>query len=459
MASSFAGLSTAVTALHAQRRSLDIAGQNIANANTEGYSRQRVDLQSIGGTTVPAIWSTWQGAGAGVTIADVVRVRDAFLDARNRTEHAANAFTAAEQQAYGQVEQLVTEPSDTGLQAQLADVWAAWHDVANSPGDLAARSALLQQASTAADSLNSRHEGLGALWSATRDQLDALVTDVNTAAAAIADLNQSIVAAQAAELPSNELADQRDQLILNVADLVGATTRRHQDGSVDVLVAGSALVSGSSSRQLVAVGARRLEDQAAAPAALRWRDSGSAATVPSGQIASAVQTLGTTVPRYSDALDQVAARLASTVNAQHAAGYTLSGAAGGAFFAGTTAATIAVAVTNPAAVAASATPGGNLDGSNADALAALATVAGGADLTYRQLVAGLGATTHSVNQRAAIQARLTEAAGSAVASTSGVSLDEEMTNMLTYQRAYQAAARVVSTIDSVLDTLINHTGL
>jgi flagellar hook-associated protein 1 len=459
VSSSFAGLSTALSALAAQRRGLDAAAQNIANANTPGYSRQRVDLESVGGSVVPAIWSTWRGTAGGVAVADVTRIRDAFLDSRNRAEHAASAFTSADQQVYAQIERLVAEPSDTGLQAQLADVWAGWHDVANNPGDLAARSALLQQASTVAASLNSRHEGLAALWSATRDQVDALVADVNSTADTVAALNKSLVLAQAAGVPSNELTDQRDQAVLHLSDLTGATALRHADGSVDVLLSGAALVSGARSRQLAAAGARQLDNLAADPMALQWLDSGTAATVPSGQIAAAVQTLTATVPRYAGALDEVAAGLASTMNAQHAAGYDLSGTAGGTFYAGTTAASIAVAITSPAEVAASAVPGGNLDGGNADAMAALATAPDGADISYRQLVAELGATTHAVNQRAATQATLTEGAEAAVASTSGVSLDEEMANMLIYQRGYEAAARVMSTIDSVLDTLINHTGL
>jgi flagellar hook-associated protein 1 FlgK len=458
MSGSFSGLSTALSALTAQRRGLDVTGQNIANANTEGYSRQRVDLRSVGGSSVPAIYSTSHGAGGGVAVADVIRLRDAFLDARERTEHAGNAYLGNEQQVYGQIERLLTEPSDTGLQAQLADAWSSWHDVANRPGDLAARSALLQQAQTVAGSLNNVHEAFGGLWSAARDQLDALAGDVNTTAAAIADLNQAVVRAEASGLPANELADHRDQLVLHLADLTGATALRRDNGSVDILLAGSALVSGANARRLVPSGARRLDDQALDPAALSWADNGTPVTVPSGQIASTMQTLGVTVPRYSDALDAVAARLITTVNAQHAAGYTLNGGQGGAFYSGSTAADIAVVITDPAELAASSTPGANLDGGNAAALAALATAAGGADIGYRQLVADLGVKTQTVNQRASIQAALADAAGAAVASYSGVSLDEEMTNMLSYQRAYEAAARVMSTLDGALDTLINHTG-
>jgi flagellar hook-associated protein 1 FlgK len=452
--STFSGLNTALTALMAQRRGLDVAGQNIANANTDGYSRQRADLRSVVGTTQPAMYSTWQGTGSGVVVADVTRVRDAFLDARNRSERAQAAYLTNDQQVYGQVERLVTEPSDTGLQAQLADVWASWHDVANNPGDLSARSQL-QQSATVATTLNQSHQALSELWTTSRNQLDALVEDVNNTAGSVAELNQAVVRATAAGLPANELTDRRDELALHLADLTGASVQAQDDGSVRVLLGGQSLVSGPVARRLATAGAGQLDLQATNPVAVSWADSGSPATIPSGQLGSVLATLTGTVPTYSARLDTVAASLAATVNAQHAAGYDLAGTAGGAFFTGSTAASIAVAITDPALVAAAGTPGGNLDGGNADTLAGLASAAAGPDVSYRQLVADLGTTTHSVNQRASIQSALTDQAGAAVASYSGVSLDEEMTDMLSYQRAYEAAAKVMSTIDSTLDTLMN----
>lgn len=457
MAGTFSGLSTALTALTSNRRGLDVAAQNIANANTPGYTRQRADLESIGGTTVPAMWSVYQGAGDGVTVAGINRLRDAFLDARSNAEHAAAGFLTNEQQVYSQIEQLVSEPGDNGLQAQLADVWATWHDVGNNPGDLAARDTLLQQAQTVTNSLNSRHEGLSSLFTATRDQLSALATEVNDTAGQVAQLNQAIIAANGGGLAANELADQRDKLVLHLADLTGASVLRHDNGGVDVLLGGAALVSGGTVRSLAVTGAHALENEAAVPVTLRWQDNGVPALVPAGQVSSVLQSLTTTVPSYADQLDKVAAALANTVNTQHAAGYDLAGAAGGAFFSGTTAATIKVAITDPRLVAASATPGGNLDGGNADAIAGLANLASGPDLSYRELVANLGATAASVNQRAGVQSTLMDNADAAVAAVSGVSLDEEMTNMITYQRGFEAAARVLSTVDSMLDTLINHT--
>jgi flagellar hook-associated protein 1 FlgK len=180
-----------------------------------------------------------------------------------------------------------------------------------------------------------------------------------------------------------------------------------------------------------------------------------------------VQTMNTVLPHYLGQLDSVAANLAAAVNTQHAAGYDKSGNAGGQFFVSAgggpvTAATISVGFTDPNLVAAAATTsgtgGGTLDGSNADGVANIAKSAGGPDQAYRQLIADLGVAGQTADRQAGIQSSLTNSVDSARDAQSGVNLDEEMTNLITYQRAYQAAARVMNTIDAVLDTLINHTG-
>jgi flagellar hook-associated protein 1 FlgK len=457
--STFSGLSTALSSLYAQRRGMDVTGQNVANANTDGYTRQRVDLQSVGPAATPAIYATPNTTGDGVQVGGVARLQDVFLENRGRVEHAQGAYLNEQKQVYASVEQALSEPGDNGLQSQLSAFWSAWHDLANTPGDAAARTQLIERGGTVANSLHSTSGTLAELWSATREQLDVAAADVNGTAAQVAKLNQAIVRAGQADLPTNELADQRDQLVMHLAELTGATVVPHSDGAVDVLLTGAPLVTGGTARTVEAVGARRLADQAGGPAALRWTDTTTPVTVVSGQVASTLETLSTTLPRYTAALDTVAATLASTVNAQHAAGFERSGTPGGAFFTGTTAATITVALTDPDQVAAAGTPGGTLDGGNADLLAGLAVAAGGPDPVYRQLVVDVGVATQTVNRRADIQSTVTTAVDAARQGESGVNLDEEMTNMLTYQRAYEAASRVINAIDESLDTLINHTGL
>jgi flagellar hook-associated protein 1 FlgK len=146
--STFSGLNAATTALWAQRRALDVTGQNIANVNTDGYSRQRADLQAMGGSVVPAFYSTSPGIGQGVTVDDVIRIRDAFLEGRGQTEHANSARLTAESEALELVEQAFREPGDTGIQSLLSDLWSGWQDVANKPEDLAARGQVLERLDT-----------------------------------------------------------------------------------------------------------------------------------------------------------------------------------------------------------------------------------------------------------------------------------------------------------------------
>src|SRR6266571_3679651 len=464
--STFSTLSGALSALYAQQRAMDVTGQNIANANTEGYSRQRIDMKSVGGSEVPAMYSVPDGSAGGVTVSDVARVQDAFLEARGRIEHAQNSYLADQNRVYTEVQQAFNEPSDTGVQAQLADVWSAWHDLSNNPGDAAVRTQVLARATTLTDTLHSTHTSLGSLFTTTREQLDAYTADVNTTAGRIARLNQAIVHATNGGLPSNDLADQRDSLVMHLSEIAGATATAQSDGSTSVYLGGSSLVNGSSARQIAAGGAARLDDEGTTPVALTWADNGGTVTPQSGQMASMAQTLNTVLPHYAATLDSVAANLAGVVNAQHTAGYDKSGNPGGQFFVAAgggpiTAANITVGITDPALVAAAATTagtGGTLDGTNADTIANLAKAVSGPDQQYRQLIADLGVAGQTADRQAGIQSSLTNAVDSARQAQSGVNLDEEMTNLITYQRAYQAAARVMNTIDAALDTLINHTG-
>jgi flagellar hook-associated protein 1 FlgK len=462
MGSTFGGISTALSALYTQRRALDVTGQNIANANTEGYSRQRVDMGSVGGSTTPAMYATPASGGGGVQVTDVVRLRDNFMESRARTERGQDAYLSDQKQVYGQIETVIGEPSDTGLQAQMAQFWSSLHDVANRPGDTASRTQMLARANTVATGLNSAAGRLESVFGASRSQLDSYTTDLNSTATAVADLNEAIVSAKQAGLPSNELMDRRDMMVLHLSELTGGTARTRVDGAVDFSINGMELVTGADARQVQAYGGARIQDQPSDPVGLRFTDTGAAAMPPSGTLASTLQTLSTTIPNASASLDTVAAALATSVNAAHSGGYDLNGNPGTDLFTSATgtvtASTIAVAIIDPALVAASGSPSERLDGSNADAMASLATAAGGADKTYRQFVVDLGVSAQTVNRRASIQAAVTQDVEAARTSQSGVNLDEEMTNMLTFQRGYEAAAQVMKAADSMLETLMNSIG-
>ncbi|NJC74186.1 flagellar hook-associated protein FlgK [Planosporangium thailandense] len=466
--STFSGLSGALSSLYAQRRGLDVTGQNIANANTDGYSRQRVDLQSVGGSAVPAMFSVSDGTAGGVTVSDVARIQDAFLEARGRIEHAQNTYLADQNRVYTNVQQAIGALNTTGLQKQLTDLWGAWHDLANQPGsaiDGATRGQVIARSQTVVDTLHATHDALASLYSTTREQLDSYVTEVNTTATQVAQLNQAVIRGTQAGLPVNELADQRDQLVMHLAELTGATAVPRANGSMDLLLGGSSLVSGDVARQIQVSGAGRLDDVATQPVTLSWTDNSAGVAGVGGQVASSLDALNTVIPNYSGQLDQVAVALHDTVNAQHMLGYDVNGNPGTAFFGpvppstvAVTAGSISVLITNTNDVAASSTPGGTRDGGNADLIAGIGTSAPGPDTAFRSLVANLGIAAQQADRRASVQDTLTKNVDSARTAQSGVNLDEEMTNLIAFQRAYQAASRVITTIDSTLDTLINHTG-
>lgn len=239
------------------------------------------------------------------------------------------------------------------------------------------------------------------------------------------------------------------------------TTKPKTDGSTDVLLGGSSLVSGSLARQLQLGGGTAIDQVSTTPVTLTWTDTGTTAAVSSGQGAALLTALNVTIPSYAGQLDSVANQLVTTVNTQHQLGYDLNGNAGGNFFdpTGTTAATIKVAITDPALVAASSVPPSagqpSLDGGNAQALANMSGT--GADAAYRKMIVALGSESNTIQQRTTTQQSVVNQVEASRDSASGVDLDEEQTNLITFQHAYDAAAKYLSVIDSILDTLINHT--
>lgn len=458
MSGTFGSLSTALSSLYAQRRGLEVSGQNIANVNTDGYSRQRLELTAVGAPIMPAMYAKGDAAGGGVAVHNLTRLRDEFLESRARAETSTSAYLNNQKQVYDQIEALVNEPSDTGIQSQLTEFWAAWQDVNNNSGSEASRTQLLERSKTLADSLKSQYNGASSLWDSTREQASALVTEINNVAATVAQLNEAVIRTHQVGLPGNEIADERDKAVLRLSELTGSLAVPKEDGSVDVMLNGSSLVSGAMSRKLQLVGADRLADVGTTPVSLTWVDNGNPASVPLGQITSTFETLNSILPNMTKALDGVVAKLVDDVNTQHKAGFDLSGTAGVDFFTGTTAATIAVAFTDPKLVAASADAAKALDGSNADAIAAIGKSTSGADRLYRQFVVDIGVSAQTVNRRTDIQNAITSDVDQARLGTSAVNLDEEMSNLIMYQRAYEAAAKVMTTISDSIAGLMNMVG-
>lgn len=427
------GLQTALSGLLAEQQAIDVTGHNITNANTEGYSRQRTVLQTNEPMHIAALSSvTGEGGqlGTGVSVATYTRIRNAYLDAQYRTQSsalgAANAQTEELQQAQG----AFAEPSSTGLASQLSAFWGAWGELADSPSSEAAKVGVVSAATQLTGTLHQLQSQLQSIEGQTAAQYAAITGptgEVAGDAAQIAQLNHQIKLSLQAHQQPNDLEDRRDLLIDKLSTLANVTVTKEADGTDTVTF-------GNAAKPLVE-GATVNWPQALTPAAGGQLGALLELSSPSGALAS-----------YQSALDEVAATLSSSVNALHTAT---------PFFKGATAATIEVAVT-PKTVQTSSegTSGGN------DVALAIAGLRGGAaDQRYTALVAQLGGNVQDAKANQTNSQAVLNAVSGQRQSVSGVSLDEEMTNLITFQRGYQASARALTVMDEMLDTLINHTGI
>lgn len=454
MSGTFSSFNTALSALRYNRVAMDVASGNIANAGTEGYARRQVIGQATGAPAVPAMWSRWDvNSGDGVQPGGIKRMVDPLLDARARLEHAASAFLDTRVASLNRFETSLSEPGENGVAAALSAYQAGWHDVANNPGDTAARSQLLARAETLRSTIAGQDSAVRTEWADQRSRLTAAGAEVNQVASELAKVNDGLRSAYVAGTDAGVLLDQRDQLTMRLSELTGSKITINADTTVDVTVAGQALVTGNVAAAVTVTGATDLADAGTSP--VQFSIGGTPVTLGAGEVGGIQSVMNTDLPNYLAKLDAFVGQLVSDTNTQHALGSDLNGVAGGAFFSGTTAADLAVAITDPAAVAAGDPTKGRLDGSNASKL-------GGLDMgarSYRELITGTGVLISSANRAANTQAVLAGQVDASREALSGISIDEEMVNLLAAQRGYEGASRVLTTIDSVLDTLINRTGL
>jgi flagellar hook-associated protein 1 FlgK len=425
------GLQTALSGLLAEQQALDVTGNNIANSNTEGYTRETVILRPSLPLNIPAISSrTGEGAqlGTGVSVETINRIRNSYLDAQYRTQSTALGGASTQSEELTQAQAAFNEPSDSGIASQISAFWSAWSDLANSPET--ARQGVVGAGQQLADTLHEVSGQLSTISSQAVEQYEALTGpsgEVQNDASQIAQLNGQIRLAEEAGEPPNEMLDQRDLLLDKLSSLAQVTVVKQPDGTDTVSF-------GDAAKPLVE-GTTLNWPQALTQAAGGRLGALLGLTAPGGALAS-----------YQAALDNVASTLASSVNALHTAT---------PFFSGTTAATLQVAVT-AAQVQTSSTEG---VGGNDVALAIAGLRGGVAEQGYAALVEQVGGNVRGArDEQSNLQTTVT-AIGNQRQSVSGVSLDEEMTNLISFQRGNQASARTKTAIDSMHETLIEHTGI
>ncbi|MEM7285177.1 MAG: flagellar hook-associated protein FlgK [Actinomycetota bacterium] len=448
---SFGGLRIGSSGLTTAQRALETAAHNVANANTIGYSRQRIETSTARALTAHRGVLGPGSTGQGVSMDAIGRATDTLLQTNHRQSLGQLASWGTRANFFARAEQ-VLGPLDSGLSQDLVAFWNSWEDLSQRPESSTSRDQVLAAGSQLAGQLNQASRRIEGLRGEVSLDMNATIDRVNDLTAEIARLNGQVKSARASGSTPNDLLDRRDVALAELTELTGAVTTTEDDGDVRVTLNNLPLVQG--------VGAEAL-DVTGTPPVVIWAADGSTAGM-AGELGSLVELGGPVVDDLAARLDEIATELRDLVNATHAVGYGLDGVDGRDFFVGTDAGDLAVdsALTTDM-VAASAT-GATADGNQALALGGLRSVAGSGGATVGELFEGLQGFLGLEAQQSAGQRDLAELVVEDVerslAEVIGVSTDEELTDMLQYQRAYEASARVITVIDEMLDRLINGTG-
>jgi len=451
------GLEIGKRALLAQQLSLNLTGHNIANVNTPGFSRQGAIMSS----NMPMI-TTLGSLGTGVEVTEVRRLRSMFLDQQYRSESHKLGQWSFLNQTWTQVESIFNEPDETALSGVMDNFWNSFQDLANNPESESARVAVREQASILTNSFHHLSGQLKDLRNSLNHDIDTKVDQINNVSAEIADLNQMIATAELTGNTANDLRDRRDLLVDQLSQWVNVSILEQDNGTFTVLMGGMSIVDGNSSLDIAV---ETQSDGSTVISRVYFQGSGIDVNNPGGELEGILEARDHIVVERQEELDILARQLVSAVNEIHRAGYGKNGSTGIDFFdADTTGAadidldSLILDDVNNIAAGLNGEVG---DNSNALNLAALRdslkmdngqTTFGG---YYNSIIGKVGIKSQEAANIEQNQMALVYQIDNAKQSLSGVSLDEEMANMMKFQHAYEAAARVISVMDSALDTVIN----
>ncbi len=451
---------------------IEVTGENIANVNTPGYSRQRLILEAASSTTVNGF-----PLGSGIRIASVERNYDSLLQQQLVNAGTTLSYDTARSNVLQQIEPTFNEVSNDGLGAAISNYFGSWQDLTSNPAGSAERQAVLSRGQILVDNF---HSVSTTLTNAIATENAALVpqTDgINAILTNIAQLNGQITSTELVNGNANEIRDQRDQLVRDLSAKMGVKFTENSNGTTDVYVSGVTaagpppvsgniyLVQGSKAGSLTLSGtsysvtAHDVNGTVTAPV-----DANMYSSSDGGELWATLQLRDTIIPGYLSQVDQLATSIVGAVNAMHAGGTDLKGNAGLNFFAATStsAASIAInqALTGSDQVAAAASGAAAGDNSNALQIArlqsAMTMTAGTASFNnyYVRLVSSIGLDVESSKNVVAQDNAFSKQLATLRESNSGVSLDEELTNLIKYQRSYQASAKLITTVTEMMDVVM-----
>ncbi|MFT4692360.1 MAG: flagellar hook-associated protein 1 FlgK [Limisphaerales bacterium] len=468
----FGSLNMGRRSLQAQQQSLEVVGHNLANASNPAYARQRARVETS--TTLPSNIGI-QGTGVNVTM--IEQIRSSLIDRQVATEVSTAAYWENRQSTLTSMEGALGQEIDRhasgaegaaaalgiggqqGIAEGIQKFFAALQSVSTDPTSMAERQILLQQSAALAEKFNNTSDRLVSLNTGVNDALSDHVSQANTLLGSIARLNDQITTAEVVTTgKANDLRDLRQQKVEELSELLRAETTESATGAIDVSVGGVLLVSANSQFETLTT-----HDPGDGQLVLR-ASGGTVITTPGGNIQGDIDTRDGTLATLRRDIDTLASELISQVNSIHSTGYGLSGGTGQDFFTGTGAGDIGVntvLTNNPGSIQASAENGAIGNNEIVLRLSQLADAPQSAlsnqtfSESFSRTVSGLGQELANANAQVSDNAAVKSMLLRQRDSLSGVSVDEEMTDLVKFQRAYQASAKFINTIDEMLQTILS----
>ncbi|WP_391208016.1 flagellar hook-associated protein FlgK [Psychrobacillus sp. L4] len=505
MGSTFMGLEASKRGLTTQQSALYTTGHNISNANTVGFSRQRVNMQTslpypgmgLNAAKVPGF------IGTGVEAQSVQRIRDQFIDRQYRQETNKLGYWETKSNAISQMEDILSEPSDFGLNTSLDQFWKSLQDLSTNPENAGARKVVVQRGIAVAESFNYINKQLTDIQGNLKNEIRVSTNDVNSILKQIASINEQIQQIEPNGYMPNDLYDTRDTLLDELSTYFpieleysksGGNALAIAEGTVKVSIKTNSglveVVNGKDAATLKADGLNN--DNSFEPFTqftVEGKGNVKGGTISysdleksKGKLLATIDSYGYTdkgvttgfYPEMLTNLNDMAIAFAQKFNDIHKSGTDLNGDKGKDFFVPKTgtisASTISVDSSfesEPSLLAASSSTGkeeGN--GANALLLSKMKfdplTIGSATNTTvqsfYQSIIGKLGVDGEQANRLSYNSATIKLTVENNRASASSVSLDEEMTNMITFQQAYNASARMITVIDETLDKIINGMG-
>jgi flagellar hook-associated protein 1 FlgK len=460
----FGALDMASRSLSVQQEEMTLTGQNLANVSNPSYA----DEQLVTSQSVP-LPTQIGDEGTGVQMTGITESRNPLLDSQIQAEASTTGSLTAQQTSLQNAEAYLDEQisstssssvpdSPNGLASDLSNLFNSFQSLSTDPSNLSLRQSAVESAQQVTAQFNQVSAQLATVQANLNTSVQNDVASSNQDLNTIASLNQQIASAEAAGGSANQLVDQREQTLENLAGLANFSTSTEANGAINVSIGGVTMVSGATATDQL-----QAYDPGNGQLQVRAQNAGTQMTLTGGSISGEITARDGALASLQSGLNTLASQLITQVNTIYSAGYDLNGNTGQDLFTGTDASDIGVnsnVVTDPSQFQAASVPNAAGDNKVALGLAQLGNqnVAGLNNQTfsgnYAQTVSSLGDAISSVNDQLGNSQAVSQMLTTDRAATSGVSIDQEMSNLIQYQKAYEASAEIVTTLNEMMQTAV-----